>query len=131
MPRVVRASLGVLLAFGMVVGAWMLHLAPLLNPPKSKPTTHQFILESIPPSHCVEKVRWCLDLAGASYVEVCISCRQRRRDSSCKPPAVHAGQTSVVCAPFVDSYALDPWDAVQASVQLKTDKNVSCAREGL
>lgn len=70
MPWFARSSLGVLLAIGIVVGTWILHLAPVISPPKSKPITHQYILESIPPSHYVEKVRWCLDLAGASYVEV-------------------------------------------------------------
>lgn len=69
MPGFLRISLGVLLVVSIVVGAWALRLAPLLSPPKRK-ATHQFVLESIPHSHYVEKVRWCLDLAGASYEEV-------------------------------------------------------------
>jgi hypothetical protein len=66
---VLRGVLSVLLVLSIVFVTWGMLLAPVLNPPR-RSSKHNFVLESIPPSHFVEKVRWCLDLAGVSYVEV-------------------------------------------------------------
>jgi len=53
----------VLLLLWLVVG-WVMTLAAFRSTPKDK-----LILNTIPPSHFAEKVRWCLDRCGVEYVE--------------------------------------------------------------
>lgn len=49
----------------LLLWRWLISLATFVVPPKTPP----LVLESIPVSHFVEKVRWNMDVAGIEYVE--------------------------------------------------------------
>lgn len=68
MPAALRMALAVVFSVLSVILPWGFRVAPIVL--KKKSTRQVFILESIRASHFVERVRWCLDLSGASYVEV-------------------------------------------------------------
>jgi len=68
MPTALRKALAILFVLLSVILPWGCRLAPIIS--KKKPSRHVFHLESIRASHFVERVRWCLDLSGASYTEV-------------------------------------------------------------
>jgi glutathione S-transferase len=67
---VVVAGMGPVAAIGLVAAVllwqWAVVLLALVNPP----TGPELRLETIPASHFVEKVRWCLDRLGVSYREI-------------------------------------------------------------
>lgn len=70
LPLVVaQFGLSVLAAAGLVVLAllwrWLIVLIGIVWPPKAP----EIVLETIPASHFVEKVRWCMDRLGLEYTE--------------------------------------------------------------
>lgn len=68
MPSALRMALSVTFTLLSVIVPWGFRLAPIAL--KKQSFRRVFKLESIRASHFVERVRWCLDLSGASYVEV-------------------------------------------------------------
>eukprot|EP00892_Ulva_mutabilis_P000124 jgi/Ulvmu1/10111/UM006_0061.1 len=67
MPNALRMGFSVLFVLLSVVVPWGYRLAPIMA--KKRHSRRSFCLESIRVSHFVERVRWCLDLSGASYTE--------------------------------------------------------------